>query len=44
MDKHHFYGFKDALYRGRGTRTEIIFKDQDLEDRLDWELTNRSQS
>jgi len=44
MDKEEYYALEDAVRRGRGNRTTFDVKDEDLEDRLDWEIANKSQS
>lgn len=44
FSKEMFYVFKDCLYRGRGGRTVVTFEDRDMEERLDWEAANKSQS
>jgi hypothetical protein len=39
-----FYVFRDCLERGRGGRTVVTFEDKDMQERIDWELANKSQS
>lgn len=44
FSKEMFRIFTDCLQRGRGNRTMIVIEDKDMEERLDWEIANKSQS
>jgi hypothetical protein len=44
FSRNAYWAFRDSLQRGRGTRTNFVVKDEDMAERIDWEIANKSQS